>query len=206
MLNCLQLEAVRVLPAIREEELQLNLRFCCPQVADIAKAVSDAPCGGQIIMTGETLAEISSMQDLAAMVSGSFLCEWRTANCFWAVLASGRLRHDNSCGALVFVPMQVAQRCAGWRHGEALDDPYTPASFGVLSLGSHIIKQPVIDAASEAPDAAPSGEPAKLACRVEFLASHVPGLCCKAVRAFHAAFCFSRLLQSWSWDLRTHVV
>jgi class 3 adenylate cyclase len=38
------------------------------EVASIAKAVSDAPCGGQIVMSGETLAEVRSMQDLSKRV------------------------------------------------------------------------------------------------------------------------------------------
>ena len=39
------------------------------QVAEIAKAVSDTPCGGQIIITGETMAEIRSMSSLMERVA-----------------------------------------------------------------------------------------------------------------------------------------
>ena len=39
------------------------------QVAEIAKAVSETPCGGQIIITGETMAEIRSMSSLLARVA-----------------------------------------------------------------------------------------------------------------------------------------
>ena len=35
----------------------------------------------------------------------------------------------------------MADRCAGWRHGEAADDKSMPAAVSVFSLGSHIIKQ-----------------------------------------------------------------
>jgi len=46
------------------------------EVASIAKAVSDAPCGGQIVMSGETLAEVRSMQDLSKRVA--LMCAgWR---------------------------------------------------------------------------------------------------------------------------------
>ena len=38
------------------------------RVAEVAKAVSDMPCGGQIIMTSETLADIESMHDLMLKV------------------------------------------------------------------------------------------------------------------------------------------
>lgn len=38
------------------------------QVAEVAKAVSDAPCGGMIVMSGETLAAVASMQDLGKRV------------------------------------------------------------------------------------------------------------------------------------------
>ena len=37
-------------------------------VAEVTKAVSDMPCGGQIIMTSETLADIESMHDLMLKV------------------------------------------------------------------------------------------------------------------------------------------
>ena len=40
-------------------------------MADTAKAVSDAPCGGQIVMSGETLGEVESLQHLQAMVRGA---------------------------------------------------------------------------------------------------------------------------------------
>jgi len=72
------------------------------EVAEIAKAVSDTPCGGQIIMTSQTLAEIVSFQDLME---------------------------------------RVAAFCAGWRHGEAMEDPHMPAALSVLSLGSHVIRK-----------------------------------------------------------------
>jgi hypothetical protein len=38
------------------------------QVVQIAKAVSDTPCGGQIIMSGESLAEIASLKHLMSEV------------------------------------------------------------------------------------------------------------------------------------------
>lgn len=38
-------------------------------VAAVAKAVADAPCGGQIIISGETLAEVESMQALSKAVA-----------------------------------------------------------------------------------------------------------------------------------------
>ena len=41
----------------------------------MAKAVSDAPCGGQIIMSSESLAEITSLKHLMAEVRSSALLE-----------------------------------------------------------------------------------------------------------------------------------
>lgn len=41
-----------------------NARLLSLQVAKIAKAVSDTPCGGEIIITGETMAAIASMAEL----------------------------------------------------------------------------------------------------------------------------------------------
>ena len=38
-------------------------------VMRVAEAVSNVPCGGQIVMSGDTLASIASMQDLMAEVS-----------------------------------------------------------------------------------------------------------------------------------------
>jgi hypothetical protein len=38
------------------------------RVAEVAKWVSDAPCGGQVIMTAEAMAEVESMQDMIAHV------------------------------------------------------------------------------------------------------------------------------------------
>jgi len=38
------------------------------QVAKIAKAVSDAPSGGQIVISGDTLAEVRSVHDLMTRV------------------------------------------------------------------------------------------------------------------------------------------
>jgi class 3 adenylate cyclase len=38
------------------------------EVAKVAKLVSDAPSGGQIVMSGEALAQIQSVHDLMARV------------------------------------------------------------------------------------------------------------------------------------------
>jgi hypothetical protein len=42
------------------------------QVMRVAKSVSDTPCGGQIIMSGETLADIASIKDLMFQASVIF--------------------------------------------------------------------------------------------------------------------------------------
>ena len=56
----------------------------------VAEAVANTPCGGQIVMSGETLASIASMQDLMAEVA-KHCAEWvscapnssRTAGAVW---------------------------------------------------------------------------------------------------------------------------
>ena len=59
-------------------------------VMRVAEAVANTPCGGQIVMSGETLASIASMQDLMAEVA-KHCAEWvscapnssRTAGAVW---------------------------------------------------------------------------------------------------------------------------
>ena len=55
----------------REDFLKLLIAFHSDdsQVMRVAKAVSDTPSGGQIIMSGESLAEIASIKDLMSEAS-----------------------------------------------------------------------------------------------------------------------------------------
>jgi hypothetical protein len=132
------------------------ISFDVLQVAKIAKKVSDAPCGGQIVMSGDTLAQVRSMQDLMQRVHAPPSSLRRvdprlptiqkkmilSAHCL--VFFSEVPLISRRCGLLTLdycrrLFIQVAMMCAGWRHGEAAADPHTPAAMAVMSLGSHLL-------------------------------------------------------------------